>query len=219
MSRGYPQVEMTPVYGYSHAVIEILYDICFRGETSGIENFPTRGGYIIAANHVSHLDPPIVGLHCSRQICFFARKTLWKGGVASWWLDAVGCIPVDRDGGTDVAAIKRVLQALRHERVIILFPEGTRSPDGRLQPPKGGIGLLACRSAVPVVPARIFGSFAAFGKGGGVRLGTPVSVAYGRPLLPADYDRPEDGKERYGRAAGRIMAAIARLEEPRAAVI
>lgn len=210
---------MDPVYGYSHALIEIISDICFRGETSGTENFPARGGYIVAANHVSHLDPPIVGLHLSRQICFFARKTLWKPGIASWWLDAVGCIPVDRDGGTDVTAIKRVLQALRHERVIILFPEGTRSPDGRLQAPKSGIGLIACRSGVPVVPARIFGSHAAFGKSGAVRLGTPVSVAYGRPLLPADYDRPEDGRERYGRAAERIMGAIARLEEPRVAVI
>jgi 1-acyl-sn-glycerol-3-phosphate acyltransferase len=210
---------MEPVYGFCHAVIEMIFDACFRGETGGIENFPPRGGYIVAANHASHLDPPIVGLHLPRQVCFFARKTLWKPGFPSWWLDAVGCIPVDRDGGTDVSAIKRVLQALKQEKVIILFPEGTRSPDASLQAPKPGIGLLACRAQVPVVPARIFGSSEALGRDGRVRLGTPVSVTYGPPLLPADYDDPRAGKQRYQQAAERIMAAIAKLEPPRVAVI
>jgi 1-acyl-sn-glycerol-3-phosphate acyltransferase len=210
---------MEPVYGFCHAIIEMISDACFRGETAGIENFPAHGGYIVAANHASHLDPPVVGLHLPRQVCFFARKTLWKPGFASWWLDAVGCIPVDRDGGTDVSAIKRVLQALKEEKVIILFPEGTRSQDGELQAPKSGIGLLACRAQVPVVPARIFGSAEAFSRDGKVRLGTPVSVTYGTPLLPADYDDGGASKERYPRAAERIMAAIAKLEPPQVAVI
>lgn len=219
MSRGYPHLEMEPVYGFSHALIEIAFDICFRGDTAGLENLPVRGGFIVAANHASHLDPPIVGLHLQHQVCFFARKTLWSGGLASWWLSAVGTIPVDRDGGTDVTAIRRVMQALKNERVIILFPEGTRSPDGRLQEPKPGIGLIACRTGVPVVPARVFGSFSAFGRDGRIRLGTPIAVTYGRPLLPADYDDPTAGKERYALAARRIMAEIGRLEAPETTVI
>jgi 1-acyl-sn-glycerol-3-phosphate acyltransferase len=102
---------------------------------------------------------------------------------------------------------------------VIVFPEGTRSPTGRLQPPRPGVGLLACRSQVPVVPARIFGSFEALGKNGRLRPGTPISVVYGPALLPGDYDRPDDGKERYPRAAERIMAAIARLEFPGTTVL
>ena len=147
-------------------------------------------------------------------MCFFARKTLWKPGIASWWLDEVGTIPVDRDGGSDVTAIKRVLRALADNKALILFPEGTRTPDGRLQPAKPGVGLIACRTQVPVVPVRIFGSFEAFGKSGRMNLGTPVSVVFGPPLPPAAYDDPKAGKERYQRASEAIMAAIAKLEKP-----
>ena len=215
----HPQLEMDPLYGFSHALLAIAYATAFRGEVTGLENIPKQGGFILASNHASHLDPPFVGIHLPRQVSFFARKTLWKPGLAAWWLDGVGTIPVDRDGGTDVGAIKRVLQALRKDRVVILFPEGTRSPDGNLQKPKAGIGLLASRAQVPVIPARIFGSFTAFGKSGRLRLGTPISVTYGKPLQPADYDRPEDGKERYDRIAERIMAAISTLQPAPSSVI
>ena len=214
MSRAATQLEMEPLYGLSHALLRIAYGICFRGEITGLENLPRTGGYIVASNHASLLDPPIVGLYLPRQVGFFARRTLWKPGLAAWWLTGVGTIPVDREGGADVAAIRRVLQALQKERVVILFPEGTRSSDGRMQTPKPGIGLIACRAQIPVVPARIFGSEEAFGRGGKVRLGTPVSVAYGTPLLPAEYDDPSAGKERYQRAADKIMGAIEKLELP-----
>ena len=78
---------------------------------------------------------------------------------------------------------------------------------------------MACRTGVPVVPARVFGAFEAFGRNGPLRLGTPVSVVFGRPLLPADYDDRSEGKERYQRASERIMSAIAALELPRPRVI
>ncbi|HMD61083.1 MAG TPA: lysophospholipid acyltransferase family protein, partial [Opitutaceae bacterium] len=104
-------------------------------------------------------------------------------------------------------------------KVVIVFPEGTRSPNGELQKPRPGVGLLACKAQVPVVPARVFGSFEAFGKDGRLRLGTPVSVAYGRPISPSEYDNPGDGRERYAMAAVRIMSAINRIEAPSAAVI
>ena len=219
MSISHPQLDMEPLYGFSHAIIKIIYEVFFRGEIAGLENLPAKGGYIVASNHASLLDPPMVGLYLPQQVAFFARKTLWKPGFASWWLDNVGTIPVDRDGGTDVAAIRRVLQTLRQGKVVILFPEGTRSRDGKLQPPKPGIGLIACRTGSPVVPARVFGSFDAFGRDATLHLGSPVSIRYGPPLRPEDYDRPDDGKERYMRTAQRIMAAIAGIEAPRRPVL
>ncbi len=214
MKRQYDQLDMEPMYGFSHYVLRQFYEMFFRGEKHGLDNLPKDGSYMIASNHASHLDPPIVGGLLPNQVCFFARKTLWKPGFPAWWLDQVGTIPVDRDGGTDVTAIKRVLGALKSNKVIILFPEGTRSTDGQLQPAKPGVGLLACRTGVPVVPARVFGSFRAFGKDGRLRLGTPVSVVFGKPLSPSDYDDPSAGKDRYLQASQRIMAAIAHLELP-----
>lgn len=219
MNRRYNQGRMDPVYGFFHYLSALAYDMFFRGEVAGLEHLPKEGAFLIASNHASHLDPPIVGSQVPRQMCFFARKTLWKPGVASWWLDAVGTIPVDRDGGSDVSAIKRVLRALGDNKALILFPEGTRSPDGRLQPAKPGVGLIACRTQVPVVPARIFGSFEAFGRGRRLRLGTPVSVVFGPPLPPSAYDDPKAGKERYQRASETIMAAIAKLERPTMTII
>ena len=220
MSVAFPQLGMEPVYGASQYVAASAYGALFRGEIAGLENIPRTGGFLLASNHASHLDPFLVGCRLPRQVTFFARKTLWTGGFASWWLDAVGVIPVDRDGGSDVGAIKRVLQALKQEKIIIMFPEGTRSRDGLLQPPKPGVGLFACRAQVPVVPARIFGSFEALGKGGSLpRFGTRVDVVYGKPMMPAAYDAPDAGKERYQVASERIMAEIARLQPPVARVV
>lgn len=219
MSQAFPQVEMEPVYGFCHYMSALIDDIAFRGPTIGQEHIPKDGGFLIATNHASHLDPFLVGSRLPQQVTFFARKTLWKPGFASWWLNEVGVIPVDRDGGSDVTAIKRVLHALKEKKTIIMFPEGTRSPDGKLQPPKPGVGLFACRAQVPVLPVRIFGSFEALGRSGSLRLGTPVTVVFGRPLSPADYDVPGAGKERYPIASERIMARIAALRPPSELVI
>jgi len=219
MNPGFPQIGMDFAYGCFHYGMQVMSDIHFRIVVSGGEHVPRRGGFIVAGNHASVLDPPIAGGQLPRQTVAIARKTLWKGGLSSWWMDVMGFIPVDRDGGSDVGAIRRVVQLLKEEKGIGLFPEGTRTPNGRLQPPKAGVGLIACRTGVPVVPARLFGTFEALGRHGPLRLGTRVTIVFGRPLLPADFDDRTQGKERYQRASERIMAAIAFLEMPRPKVI
>jgi len=210
---GFPQTGMDPLYGLCHYMINCAHEALFRGEVAGLEHLPGDGAFLVAANHASHLDPPFIGAVMPHQMAFFARKSLWKPGLASWWMDGVGAIPVDRDG-SDLAAIKRVLGTLAAGRPIALFPEGTRSPDGRLQPAKAGVGLIACKTGVPVVPCRIFDSHLALGRAGGFRPGTPIDIVFGRPLAPADYDRKSDDKERYQRASERIMTAIAALPRP-----
>lgn len=219
MSSSFRQVEMQPVYGFFHYLATVVYNMFFRGEVSGLENLPKEGSFLIAANHASFLDPPLIGSQVPRQIAYFARKTLWKKGIASWWLDEVGTIPVDRDGGQDVSAIKRVLKALKSDKGLILFPEGTRTSDGLLQEPKAGVGLIACRAQVPVIPAQIFGSYEAFGKGRSLKLGIPVTIVFGKPILPEEYHDASAGKARYQVASTRIFKHIADLTKPSHEVI
>ena len=219
MSHDYRQVEMPLVYGISHYGGYVGYNMFFRGEVSGRDNLPKTGPYIVASNHASYLDPAVVGVHLPRAIRVIARKTLWKGGLISWWLDHMLVVPVDRDGGSDVKAMKTMLHEIKHNRPIGIFPEGTRSPDGNLQPAKPGAGMFACRTGVPVVPARIFGGFDAFGRGGKLRFCTPISLVFGKPLMPAEYDDPSLGKDRYQHASDLIMERIAQLKRPDPPVI
>jgi 1-acyl-sn-glycerol-3-phosphate acyltransferase len=210
---------MTRFYAFFHYWMAQWHAMWFRGDVVGTHHIPASGPFLVAGNHVSHLDPPFIGSQVPRQMRFFARKTLWDTRALGWWMDRVETIPVDREGG-DVGAIRKVLQALHENRGVVLFPEGTRSPDGTLQKPKAGVGLMACKTGAPVVPARIFGSFEAFGKGAVVpRFGTRVDVVFGPPITAAEYDDPSAGKERYQIASERIFARIAALPRPTSTVI
>lgn len=183
-------------------------------EIVGWEHLP-EGGCVVACNHQSMIDPPIVGGSLNRELAFFARKTLFANPVFAKVLEACNTIPVDRDGGTDVAAFKKVFATIKSGRGLILFPEGTRSPDGRLQEPKGGPGLIACRMKAPVVPIRIFGARDILPRGAKIpRAGARVSVVIGRPLSPAEFDPGAKHPDQAHEASRRIMAAIAALREP-----
>lgn len=187
------------------------------GDIEGMENVPTEGAVILAVNHASHFDPPLIGCLLRRNINFFARKTLWINKVASWWLDSVGTIPVDRDGDSDIKAMKATLQTLKTGGLLSLFPEGTRSPDGNLQSAKPGIGLIAAKSQATIIPCRIFNSSKVLSKGKILpNFNLSVHMRYGKPLLPSTYDPGrEAGKQRYQIVADRIMAEIAKLRRPR----
>ena len=207
-------LKFTPFYAFFHYLVSSVYEMWFRGEVVGTHNLPMEGPFLIVSNHASLLDPPVVGSQVARQMRFFARRSLWNSRLSAWWLNQAETIPVERDSG-DVGAIRRVLQALHDNRVVVLFPEGTRSPDGHLQKAKAGVGLMACKSGVPVVPCRVYGSFEAFGKGARFpRFGTPISIVFGRPIPASEYDDPTAGKARYVIAAQRIMDRIAALPKP-----
>ncbi|MDR1788956.1 MAG: 1-acyl-sn-glycerol-3-phosphate acyltransferase [Opitutaceae bacterium] len=217
MHRRYEHAVYPFVYGISHYIATLGYDIAFRGEVAGEENIPETGPFIICANHASHLDPPFLAVAIHRRIAPFARKTLWHNALSSWWMTAIGAIPVDRDAA-DIKAIRSVLHALDAGLAVMLFPEGTRSPDGRLQPAKAGVGLVACKTRAPVLPCRIFGTHEAFPPGGRMRP-APVDIVIGPLLQPGDYDNPGDGKARYQNASERIMARVAALERPAETVL
>ncbi|MEM9160744.1 MAG: lysophospholipid acyltransferase family protein [Verrucomicrobiota bacterium] len=204
------------VYWVSHDIIYTLYRSFLGGTVSGIKNIPRAGPCIMASNHESHLDPPVVGCSLRRRVTFFARKTLWKPGIPAWWLNMIETIPVDRDGDSDTGAMKATLRTLKSGGLLTLFPEGTRSKDGKLQKPKPGIGFIAAKSQAKIVPCRIFNSHKVLSRDSKLpNLSSKVHVVYGKPLLPEDYDPGRAaGKQRFQQIAEKIMAEIAKLKKP-----
>ena len=181
------------------------------------ERVPLTGSVILAANHESFLDPMLVGAGLERDINYLARESLFRypgiGAVLRSW----NSVPVDRDGG-GASGLRAILDRLLAGGGIVLFPEGTRCLDGRLQKARSGIGLTVIKSDAPVVPVRVFGTYEAWGRH--MKLPQPrrVAVKYGEPLrferLRAEAktcSKPRL-KEIYQQVADEIMAAIAKLE-------
>ena len=142
--------------------------------------------------------------------------SLFRFPVFGWWLRAVGVVPVERSGGS--AGLKTILGRLRLGNVILLFPEGTRTSDGRFRPAQSGIGLMVLKSGAPVVPVRVKGSFESWGRHHGWPRPRPVSIRFGpalrfEPQLAEAQTCPKERlKELYQEVSERIMAAISALE-------
>lgn len=202
------------LYGLALAIVRTYMDLAHQLEVSGSEYIPVSGPFILATNHSSFLDPPAFAASQFRELSFFARKTLFRGLMGKLITD-LNAIPVDRDGSSDVAAFKRVFKVLRDGRPLLFFPEGTRSQDGSLGPARQGVALIACKAGVPVLPGRIFGGFEAFGRHRKwPRLNSPIHIAYGPVMTPAEYDPGKEHGQRYQVAAERIMDAIRKLRNP-----
>ena len=172
---------------------------------------------ILASNHASFLDPPLVGSALPRDINYLARESLFRFPGIGALLRSWNAVPVDRDGG-GAKGLKIILNRLLDGNGIILFPEGTRTLDGKLQPARSGIGLTVIKSTAPVVPVRVFGTFEAYGKNHKFPRPHRVIVKYGQPMnfekLRAEAQTCDKArlKEIYQQVADELMAAIAKLE-------
>ncbi|MGF1530583.1 MAG: lysophospholipid acyltransferase family protein [Puniceicoccaceae bacterium] len=188
-------------------------------EVRGAENIPEGKAFILASNHSSFIDPPALGSALPRPVYFFARKTLLVGPF-KWLLPRINTIPVDRDGESDVVALKKVFRVLAAGEGVVFFPEGTRSPDGKLQGAKKGLGMIACRAGAVIVPARIFGAFETLGRQDRFpRHGFRVTVVFGRPFYASEIDPGVGGSDRYQIVSDRILEAVGRIERPTPLVV
>ncbi|MHA2621755.1 MAG: lysophospholipid acyltransferase family protein [bacterium JZ-2024 1] len=164
--------------------------VYLRLGSEGRENIPRRGPVLIVSNHLSHLDPPVLGITCPRPVRFMAREDLRRAPVVGPLIRRWGVIPVYRENRRAAAsAVKLALVALQRGDVVAIFPEGTRSETGRLQPEKvrSGAAVLALESDATVVPAGIVGSHKAFPKSARFIRPYPVFVRYGTPLDLSQY--------------------------------
>lgn len=197
---------MNLYYQTCYHVFKFLGSLFFSFRVLHPERFIEEGPVILAMNHQSFLDPPLAGIACPREIHFLARSNLLDWPVAGKLMPRVNVIPVEREGG-DMAAMKRVIRIVKAGHAIIMFPEGTRTHDGKLQPAKSGIGFIIAKTRAPVVPMRIFGAFEALPRTGREFHATPITIAIGNPLRFTDADM-EDKNDLYQRLSDRVMDAI-----------
>lgn len=201
----------SPLYWVSHFGVWLGLKLKYRLQVEGRRNLPRRGGLVIAANHCSYLDPPVMcaGVH-NRLVHFMARDTLFSNAVARWYFPRVGVMPLDRTRG-DLGALKKAIASLKEGRVIGLFPEGTRSPDGQMRAAKGGIGFLIAKGDVPVVPMHISGTFAAFPKGADKFRPARIVARFGPPITPEEFRAAMPEKGGYEAVGALVMRRIRAL--------
>jgi 1-acyl-sn-glycerol-3-phosphate acyltransferase len=176
------QQRMTLWYLLGYSLSKALAKTFFGYRVIGAENMIEEGPCVIAANHCSYLDPPLVGIACRRAIHYLARKSLLDLPLLGPILPELNVIPVDQKNA-DRSALMGAIRVVRHGGAVLIFPEGTRSADGELQPARPGLGMIAAKTGAPVVPVHVAGSFAAFPKGAKFPKPAPVEVRIGRPLI------------------------------------
>jgi 1-acyl-sn-glycerol-3-phosphate acyltransferase len=169
------------LYPISRLLSRVAGAVVWRWRVEGAANVPGTGGVILAANHQSNLDVFLVGGACRRQVRYLARRSLWDDRRIGWLLTDWEAIPMDRErpGKDD---FRRILDVVRSGQVLALFPEGTRTRDGSIGELRGGIGFLARRAGVPVVPVLIQGAFEAWPRGRRLPRRGRVRIAFGRPV-------------------------------------
>jgi len=182
----------------------------FGVRTRFAEPLPTRGGLIVLSSHQSHLDPLLLGLACDRRLSSLARSSLYAFKPFGAVITALDAIPIDR-AASMVAAMKTVIGRLEDGAAVIIFPEGTRTPDGRLAEIKSGFALLAKRAGVPIVPVAIVGAWECWPKGASLPRPGRIRLEFGR-LIGAEEVAALDEQALVAECTARLTAldALAR---------
>jgi 1-acyl-sn-glycerol-3-phosphate acyltransferase len=208
---------MRPWYWLHVTWIRAALRLACGVETEGLARVPATGGLIVAANHISFWDPPLVGSALRRECHYLAKEELFRVPVFGRVIASVNAIPIRR-GMADVQGISRALEVLRRGGCLLMFPEGGRMKDGRLHRAKPGIGLIVAHARVPVVPVHVTGS-------NHIRRCIArrerVRIRFGAPLEPGQMlggEEAEAGRALYRRAADAVMDAIARMQREREGV-
>jgi 1-acyl-sn-glycerol-3-phosphate acyltransferase len=189
-------------YDFAHAFVGVLLRVAFRYRIVGAEKVPRDGGVIVAANHISNLDPPILGVALPRPVSYMAKKELFAIPVLKTVITHLNAFPVDREAG-GTAALRASLRMLKEGRAVGVFPEGGRNVTGTNEE-KAGAAFLAAASGAPVVPAAIVGTRR-------LRPFAKVTVIFGDPMhVVRNRQSKEDD---LAKASSEIMQRIRTLEE------
>ncbi|NUQ71718.1 MAG: 1-acyl-sn-glycerol-3-phosphate acyltransferase [Chthonomonadales bacterium] len=194
---------MSLFYRMSRGLVRCLLRLLGPTTVIGHDRIPESGGVIIACNHVSLLDPPLVGCSVRRECAFMARHDLWKFRPFGALISRLNAFPVRRNTA-DRGAIKEAIRRLDEGQVLVLFPEGTRSHDGRLQPAEPGLTMILQRSKAPVIPCALVGPEKMLPHGRRIPNPTRLKVVFGKPYYPSAQATREE-------VLFAVMDSIARL--------
>lgn len=169
-----------PLFTIGRLLCLAIAKLAFRLHVEGQEFIPRMGPAILAANHVSYIDPIIIGIATPRPVCFMAKKELFRSPLFGWLLRQFGTIPINRYR-TDVQAFKRSASALKAGEIVAIFPEGTRGDGVNLRPAKPGIGLIAAQTGAPVIPTFHQGTGKVLPRGAWLPRPYRITVTFGAP--------------------------------------
>lgn len=162
-------------------IAKIVFAVYAPVTTVGLENIPATGGVLITSNHASYLDSVLVWLTCPRRVAFLGKKELYDSALSAWFFRGYGVIPVDRENPT-LSMMRDTLGALREGVPVMVAPEGTRSPNGKLLPFKSGFVKFAYKAHVPILPTAIIGSYEMWPRHNRFPRPGKITVIYGKPI-------------------------------------
>ncbi|MDW8349279.1 MAG: lysophospholipid acyltransferase family protein [Verrucomicrobiae bacterium] len=197
-------------YDFSHGIAYHFFTHAFDTEARYLSPIPSTGGLLVVSNHLSFLDPPVVAAFLKRPVYFVARKTLFRHPLFARLISSLHAFPIDQDN-PDIASLRRILKHLDEGHAVLLFPEGSRSMNGLPQPPQPGVGWIALKARVPILPVKIKGTFEILPRGRTTLKYHPLKITYGTPRpLPAVFEQSK-GKDTYFQIAQYLMQEIAAL--------
>ena len=203
----------SPLYRLSRVFLRVLFRLYNRWEVTGCEHIPPSGGVLLVANHTSYADPPIVGAACPRPVNFMAKAELFRIPVLAGFIRRTHAFPVRR-GSADRAALRHAVRLLRAGKVLLVFPEGTRSPDGRITELETGAAFIALSGQAQVVPMAIVGADGVLPRGRPILLPAKLRVCFGPPLDLSAFRGQRPTRPVLQQVTDRMAAALRDLLPP-----
>lgn len=200
------------LYRFLHGALPSIMDRMFSMQAEGVENVPAEGGAILACNHLSFVDSLALPVNIDRPLYFLGKADYWDSWKTRWFFKSTGVIPVDRAGGDKSAgALTTGTRILEAGELLGIYPEGTRSPDGRLYRGKTGPARIAITARVPIIPCATIGTDGAWPSGSRLPRRHPVIVRYGKPLDFSRYYGKADDPVALRAATDELMFEIMML--------
>lgn len=170
--------------------LRIWATLFYRLRCHQVDNYPDSGRGLVCSNHQSNLDPMLVGVTSRRNVHYLAKKSLFKRHPLKLLRNTLHCIPIDR--GMGISGIKNTIRRLKQEKLVLIFPEGSRSRNGKMQPFKSGFLTLARKTKSPLIPVGIEGAYESYPPGTKFPLPGYVHVVVGKPITPEDFKEMTD---------------------------